>query len=291
MSERLLHLPVLTSWRERGRRAWTTSPETLLAGLGGAVLLLSYALVFCVTRDANPAGAAARALVNVLPAGLLAVAAYRLVQGRIAPRSVLVQAACHPALALGYALAWYLGIQVIYGLRSGWVADGLAPRSFSGIALTWQMFQGVTLYAVIATYAYAVRFWRIAERMRAERDEALADARRAPETAPRPSRLLVRRDREIVPVDPADIVRVSGAGDRTEIVTRTSRLTTTTTMTELEAALPPGFLRVHRSHLVALCAVLHAEPGGNGRLVLHLPGGDSVTASRAGSKAFREATV
>ena len=259
----------------------------MLAVTAGLVLLASYALVFLVTGAANPSGAVTRALINVVPASLLAVPAYRLVRARVAGRALAAQAAAHPVLALAYALAWYLGIQVLYGLQEGWLTEGLRARSFSGIAFTWQMFQGVTVYAVVATYAYAVAFWREAGRLRAERDEALAAAPHKP----RPSRLMLRQDREIVPVDASDIVRISGAGDKTEVVTRTARILTTSTMADIEAALPPGFLRVHRSHLVALGAVLHAEPAGNGRLTLHLPGGDSVTASRAGAKAFRDTAL
>lgn len=274
------------------RWARAGAPEQTLAALAGALLLISYSLVFWVTGAANPAGAAARALINVLPAGLLAVLAYRLVQAKVLASPIEVQVVAHPGLALAYALAWYLGIQVAYGLRAGWLTEGLAPRSFSGIAFTWQMFQGVTVYALVATYAYAVAFWREAERLRGERDQALQTGRvRDAKPAARPARLLLRKDREIVPVDPDDIVRVSGAGDKAEVVTRTTRVLTTTTLAELEESLPSDFLRVHRSHLVSLGAVLHAEPAGNGRLTLHLPNGDSVTASRAGTKAFRDAVV
>ena len=288
MSETLHPAPSAPCW---ARAVWMATPERVLAAGAGLVLLASYALVFFVTRDANPAGAILRALINVVPASLLAVPAYRAVEARVVSAPLGVQALAHPALALGYALAWYLGIQVLYGLQDGWMARGLVPRSFSGIALTWQMFQGVTVYAVIASYAYAAAYWRRAKRLEEELAAARAQLGALPARAPSPARLLLRQDREIVPIDPGDIVRISGAGDRTEVVTRTGRVTTTTTMAELEGALPDGFLRVHRSHLVALSAVLHAEPAGNGRLTLHLPGGDSVTASRAGAKAFREAAL
>ena len=271
------------------RVAWSTRPDAVLGALAMLLLFGSYALVFFVTGAANPVGAATRALINVVPAGLLAVPTARALRTQVVTKSLAVQAALHPPLALAYALAWYLGIQVLYGLQDGWLTQGLQPRTLSGIAFTWQMFQGVTLYAAIAGHAYASSFWRLAERLRHERDEARAAAA-SPRPRPR-ERLLLRQDREIVPVDPGDILRISGAGDRTEVVTRTGRFMTSSTLAELEEALPEGFLRAHRSHLVALAAILHAEPAGNGRLTLHLPGGDSVTASRAGSRAFRAAAL
>ena len=290
---------------ETARRLVRAHPEAA-AGAGAALLLVvAYFLVFLVTGAANPPGAVRRALINVVPAAILAVPAYLLLRRRIARLAPLAQAPAHLALALAYALAWYLGIQVLYGLENGWMTTGLTPRSFSGIAFTWQMFQGVTLYAVIAGAALAARFRDEARQAR----EALAEARGAlaraaeargavsppalaPAAPPAPPRqLLLRQDREIVPVAVADIVRVSGAGDKAEVVTRTARVLTTTNLTELEAALPDGFLRAHRSHVVALGAVLHAEPAGNGRLTLHLLNGDSVTTSRAGARAFREAAL
>ncbi|MEM1379641.1 MAG: LytTR family DNA-binding domain-containing protein [Pseudomonadota bacterium] len=271
---------------------WTSAPEKVVAGLSVIVLLFSYTTVFWITGAANPAAALGKALVNVVPAALLGWLCFRLILGFVVKKTARVQVLIHGVLSLGFSVAWYLGILVVYGLEAGWMTNGLEPRAFSSVAFSWQIFQGVTLYTVVAASSYAVLFWRQTQDLRAALTAAERKAASKDQTAkPRTDRLLLRRDREIVPVDAKDIVRISGAGDRSEVFTRTGRIETSSTLTDLEAALPEGFLRVHRSHLVSLAAVLHAEPAGNGRLTLHLPDGDSVTASRAGAKAFREAAL
>lgn len=272
-------------------RAWATAPQQVLAFLAGTVLLISYTTVFWITGAATPSGAVLRALINTVPAGALAVLSYQIVLQQVVRRPIVAQATAHILLSLSFSLAWYLGIVVIYGLQSNWLREGLLPRAFSGVAFTWQMFQGVTVYAVVATYTYAVRFWQETRSLKEQLVEARSDEASPDASRKLTQRLLLRRDREIVPVDAKDIIRISGAGDRAEVFTRTGMIPTSSTLTELEAALPEGFLRVHRSHLVSLAAVLHAEPAGNGRLTLHLPDGNSVTASRAGARAFRESVL
>ena len=267
-------------------RAARRHPVRLYAAGGAVLLFLAYTLVFHLTRDQALTSSVRRALVNTVPAAALAVLTFNTITRALPPRPALVQAAAHLALAPIFALAWYVGIMVIYGVQEGWLLNGFETRAFSPIALVWQLFQGVTLYAVVAGFSYAAHFAEEARRLRA----ALAE--RAPPRAAPPDQLLLRRDGEVTPVPLADLVRISGAGDYAEVLTRRGVHLSTATLASLEAQLPEDrFLRVHRSHIVALGAVTGAEPAGNGRLTIHLNGGDSVTASRAGARAFRERTI
>ena len=272
----------------RLRDATKRSPVSFYAAGGGVILLLAYTLVFYVTRDQTLTGAARRALVSVVPAAALSVLTFSTISRALLPRPPLVQAVLHLALAPTFALAWYVAIMVIYGMQQGWLISGFETRAFSPIALVWQLFQGVTVYAVVASFCYAARF---AEEVRRLRDELDALSAR-PTPPPVAEQLLLRREGEVVPVPLREVVRVSGAGDYAEVVTRTGSHLASATLSALEAQLPPDrFVRVHRSHILALGAVTGAEPAGNGRMTIHLVAGDSVTASRAGARAFRACTL
>jgi DNA-binding LytR/AlgR family response regulator len=64
------------------------------------------------------------------------------------------------------------------------------------------------------------------------------------------------------------------------------------TLTEFEQTLTSkNFIRVHRSHIVNVDRVAHAEPAGGGRLLLHMEDGELIPASRAGSRLLRERVI
>ena len=184
-------------------------------------------------------------------------------------------------------------MQVGYGIQRGdWLTGGLAGRPLLGLALSWQAFQGITLYAVVALFAYAAAFrLRIAglETELAALHAAMDLPAPAPKTPPR--QVLVRDGRALKPVAVDDILALSGAGDYVEVHTRAGSHLSTTSLSDFEAELPAGFARVHRSHIVRMDAVLEIESAGNGRLTLHLPTGLSVTTSRAGARRVRESAV
>ena len=272
------------------RRRAAQRPVRLYAAGGAVLLFLAYTLVFHLTRDQALTSSVRRALVNTVPAAALAALTFNTITRALPTRPPLVQAGAHLLLAPIFALAWYVGIMVIYGVQEGWLIDGFETRAFSPIALVWQLFQGVTLYAVVAGFSYAVHFAEEARRLRAEL--AARSSRAVPPAPSGADQLLLRRDGEVTPLPFGEVVRISGAGDYAEVVTRSGSHLASATLTALEAQLPEGrFVRVHRSHIVALGAVTGAEPAGNGRLTIHLAAGDSVTASRAGARAFRARTV
>jgi two-component system response regulator LytT len=79
----------------------------------------------------------------------------------------------------------------------------------------------------------------------------------------------------------ADIVALSGADDYVEVILANGRrLLHDNRLRDLELRLPPGFVRVHRSHIAntAHLRAIQTLPGRRG--VLHLAGGASIPVSR-----------
>jgi DNA-binding LytR/AlgR family response regulator len=48
---------------------------------------------------------------------------------------------------------------------------------------------------------------------------------------------------------------------------------------------------VHRSRIVNVERIERAEPAGGGRLLLHMEGGETIVASRAGSRLLRDRVI
>lgn len=280
---------------------WREHSGAVLATLGMALLWLGYVIVFSVAESVPRSEAITDATINTVPAAGLAIVVGAIMDRLALRRPWWMHLAVHLPVCIAFTYGWYLLILVGHGIKDGWL-EGFAVRPFVFIAFVWQMFQGVTLYAVIVLLIYTLHYRAETARLRTVLRDALA-AREA--TAP-PAALhggeaqarstadtiLVRRDDEIVSLALSDIVRITGAGDYAEIVTQKARYLSLTTLTAFAERLPDSqFLRIHRSHIVRLGAVSSAEPAGNGRLTLHLSDGESVTASRAGSRAFKAAAV
>lgn len=116
------------------------------------------------------------------------------------------------------------------------------------------------------------------EEGRAQRLEAaLARAREARA----PSRLSVISAGRVDLVETERIVRCQGAGDYVELyLTGGACLLHAGTLGELEAALPPTFLRVHRSHIVNSSLIEALDRDASGVGMLTLSDGTSVPVSR-----------
>lgn len=267
---------------DRGvERLAAAHPFGLPWSFGAVVALAAYIFVFGITLELSPARTVVTSVLNIVPAYLLGF----LVRGRltraISAMRASLRAPVHIVLALIFALLWYLSTISLLGWRDGSLADGASVKPFRGLAFIWQMFQGLAVYAAAAALA------ALAERRTAP--EAVAPAPIAPE--PRAQRLLIREGDEIRAVELDEIVLIAAADDYAEIVTPTARHLARKSLTEFEAELPGSFVRVHRSTLVNLDRLVRAEPAGAGRMTLHLSGGASVTASRAGARILRERTA
>lgn len=241
------------------------------------VVTLAYYIVFATTRPGGPDRWAVYTLRNVLPLVLLAGAARAVLLRHAVGKSAVRQALVHALLAGCFSLGWFWLLTIAGGLF-----DGASPTEFTvkrflwGAAAEWQLFQGLFAYAALAALV----------ELEARPTQLAPPAEAAPV---KPARLLVRSGDEVMPIDPADIVAITGADDYSELTTRTGRHLVRTTLAEFTDMLDPGrFLRVHRSAIVNLDRVVRAEPAGGGRLLLHMEAGGSIQASRAGARLVRE---
>lgn len=260
----------------------------LAAALSGwAVLTLAYVLVFASTLDRPLWTNALDALSNSVPALILGVLAWFLIDRFVFERSLRIQLIAHIVLAAGFALAWYFLVLVVLGARNGWL-EGFDVEPFAGPAFIWQLFQGVTLYAVVALGTYMLFFQSAAKALL---EDVLSSNGTAP-PEPNASQVLFKVEKEIVSLGFDEVVRVSGAGDYVEVITPTRSYLSTTSLAKFEDHLPEHeFARAHRSHIVRLEAIERAESAGNGRLTLLLKNGDTIETSRSGARRIKQHTL
>lgn len=277
------------SFVDQLRRAMATDAGAMLAGF--VLLFAGYAAAFLTTLDQPVSRSLAFATINTLGAGVASLI-FRPLIARLAilqprPWSALV----HPAAAAGFAVVWYFCTLAGYAMTANWISEGLRAAPFGPVALSWQLFQGVTVYAALALFMH----WRQAvSELALLRDSVRDEPGRTARTVNtgRTESLLIRCDREVVPVAAGDLIRIAGADGYSEVVTRNRRILSTTSLSRFEEILPADqFVRVHRSHIVHLSAVAHAEPAGNARLLLHLEDGAKIMTSRAGARRLRDLAV
>lgn len=243
-----------------------------------ALLLGGYTAVFAITLEAGPAESLGTAVANVLPLALLSAVFYRALRDVILERSVLFQASSHVLMAPLFAGSWYfLTLIALATLRAAESGAWTLGR-FSGVALVWQLFQGLVLYALVAASTYALRGGRAAARIQLVEQGAPLE------------RYLTRTGDELRPIAVEDIVCIRGAQDYAEVSTIDGKShLVRLSLAEFEQRLPSHrFVRVHRSTIVSLAHLSRAEPIGSGRFVLHMAGGNTVEASRSGVQALRE---
>ncbi len=261
-------------------------PPPTVAGLwlaGAGLLWVGYAFVFVGTGRAGPARAALDAVANVLPLMLLAVTVRAILKAEVMRRSTAAQATWHAGLAVAFAFTWYATLMALLALLSGLQGGSFALVGFSGPALTWQVFQGLILYAAIAAVCYAVRGGRDAAEV-----TLVAPSPQAPPLV----RYLIRQGEEITPVEVDDIVSITGAQDYAEVSTLGGRHLVRLSLAEFEARLDAAsFVRVHRSAIINLRRLSRAEPAGAGRLVAHMTTGEQIQVSRSGAQALRRLIV
>jgi hypothetical protein len=259
-------------------------PATSTLWIGGAVLLwLLYAFVFVGTGRARPGEALVDGFANVLPVAGLAVAVRALLKAEVMRRSTPAQVVWHAALAIGFSFTWYATLMVLLALLSGVRGGSFALIGFSGPALTWQIFQGLILYAAIAAVCYAVRGGR----------DVASVTLISPPAAPQPlARYLIRKGEDLTPVEASDIITITGAQDYAEVATLRDRHLVRLSLTEFEARLDLScFVRVHRSSIINLKHLDRIEPAGGGRLIAHMENGERVQVSRTGAQALKRFAV
>jgi two-component system LytT family response regulator len=102
-------------------------------------------------------------------------------------------------------------------------------------------------------------------------------------------RMVVKTDKGWVPIALDEIVRVSAAGKHVCIFTAGAKHVVRQGLGILASRLDPArFLKVHRSEIVNVQAVVRVEPWTHGDAILVLPDGSAVVLTRTYRKAFLE---
>lgn len=243
-------------------------------------LSAGYAIVFALTETlVTPSDIAFWSVSNALPHVGFAIP----VVDRLAPQ--LQHRRASVALAIGgftvfaYALAAYCGAIFLLAATQRVGTEGIFVRFFSGPALPWQMFQG----AAYGCLAIAAGLWLDARQqvVRLQKDQSFEPRK--------PQRWLVKTPEGIIPIDPADIIRIEAAGEYSRLVLPARSILSRIGIKECEERLVAyPFLRAHRSHIVHQDAIVRAESAGNGRLQLTLRNGEQVITSREGARLVRD---
>ena len=106
----------------------------------------------------DPIGwAAIDAAANVVPLTMLAAAVHALLKAHVMARPVPVQMVAQAGLAFAFATTWYALVLVMLAFFAGVRGRSFAVSGFSGPAFTWQVLQGLVVYATIAATCYATR--------------------------------------------------------------------------------------------------------------------------------------
>lgn len=242
-----------------------------------------YALVFALTETLIlPRDIALWALCNALPHTAFAVPLVDRLAPRLPDLRAVTALAASAIAVIIYALTAYCGTIFLLAATGGVRTEGILIRFFSGPALPWRIFQG-SVYGCLAIMS---GLWVDARKrlLALEGGQSLEPKM--------PQRWLVKTPEGIIPVDPADIVRIEAAGEYSRLVLLGQTIMSRIGMRECEERLASyPFLRAHRSHLVHNDAIVRAEPAGNGRLQLTLRNGDQVITSRDGARLVREKAI
>jgi hypothetical protein len=252
--------------------------------LGGTfIVFVAYALVLSIGRSSSLRDALPGAAANTVPTVLFGLIAYRLIRGWLIKQHFAVQVAGHILFCAIYALLSYWLLIVLLGSLSGFSAIKFEVEPFPARASAWQLLQNATTYGIFAALAY---------RRTADKDVTVVLAAGQDESRPGLSRYFIRSRDEIQPIDVDSIVSIVGADDYAEIATLGGRHLVRMTLAEFEKSLDSQrFIRVHRSRIVNFERILRAEPAGGGRLLLHMEDGETITASRTGSRLLRDRVI
>ncbi|WP_209348695.1 LytTR family DNA-binding domain-containing protein [Pontixanthobacter sp. CEM42] len=248
------------------------------------LVFAAYLVVFAVVnRESTFLKLALSSLSNLAPMVLLTVAVRPAIRRWLIDAPILRQCTGHVALAALFSFAWHWLILVLVGMRDGGSLTEFTVRAFfPEPALAWQFLQGVTIYALVASLTY----------MRAQPDlpsSADGEAEGWREAEPTLERYFIRLGEDIKPIDVSKVIMILGADDYAEVITAEGKHLVRTTLSKFEASLDPEqFLRIHRSRIVNVHKIEHAEPSGDGRLVLQMENGERIKTSRAGAKALRD---
>ncbi|CAA9493983.1 MAG: hypothetical protein AVDCRST_MAG44-377 [uncultured Sphingomonas sp.] len=257
------------------------SPTFYAAALG--IFLCAYAAILALTIESTPGQLLTSALANVVALLLVGLCARFVLLRYVLQGSALKQVPAHFLLALTFSLLWYWLITVLIGAARGEGFARFAVLPFPDAAARWQLFQGTSMYALVAVAAFAEQLADELGRVR----EAAASGASEGGAAP----LFIKHDDDWVPLDPDRIILVRGADDYSEIVTEASTHLVRQRLGSISERLGGGFVRVHRSYVVNASRIARAEPTGNGTLQLIMANGAAVRTSRTGARLLRQLLI
>lgn len=245
-----------------------------------AVVFAAYAVTLGVARSFTPLQAAVGSAANTIPTMLFGLSAYWVVRKYLIDRPLFVQVAGHAVVGASFSVLTYWLITVMLGAASAASVVEFSVRPFPHPATAWQLLQNFTTYGLIATLAFL-------HARPAAATVVLPQPRE--DRGPPLSRYFIKSGDDFVPMDVDKIVSIAGADDYCEVATLEGRHLARMTLAEFEQALDPArFIRIHRSRIVSVRHVQRAEPAGGGRLLVHMENGETIPASRSGSKRLRD---
>jgi len=256
--------------------------------LATGLAFLAYFMVFLLNGDRTIGSAAVSSLSNLVPLLVVSVAARSIVSRYLIGASLVRQVAGHAVLAALFSLLWYWLLMVLIGVRSGGsVTEFVVKAFFDRPAMTWQLLQGITLYALVACITYMRGQQPLPSFVVSAPSEGTSSGKELT-----PSRYFIREGEDIRPIDVSQIVSIAGADDYAEVATMSGRHLVRMTLNEFEKTLEgDNFIRIHRSRIVNVDRIIRAEPAGGGRMLLHMEDGEIVQASRTGTKLLRDRVI
>lgn len=269
-------------WPIKAETLGTPANGVVFAAICGAVVLAAYATVFMIARDFTLLQAFVGGLANAVPTSFFGLAAYWFVRAYIVGRPLLLQVAGHAVAGALFSLLTYWLITILLGVAGAASVTEFSVRPFPHPASAWQLLQNLTTYGIIATLAY----------LHARPASATIALPGAAAPATPLSRYFIKSGDDLVPMDVDKIVSIAGADDYSEVATLEGKRLARMTLTEFEQALDPArFIRIHRSRIISVQHVQRAEPAGGGRLLVHMENGESIPASRSGSKRLKDMLI
>jgi DNA-binding LytR/AlgR family response regulator len=258
--------------------------------LAVATVFAAYTITMQVALGLRIGPALAGGAANTMPIVIFGALARHMIKTWLIGRPAIVQIVGHAALCAGFALLSFWFLLVLLGVVNGISATEFIVRPFAGAGTAWQMLENVTTYGVIAALAYVpihtpdpINTVLPVPMVLPEPEE-----RRDPEK----SRYFIRSGDNIRPIDFDRIVSVAGADDYAEVTSLDGKHLVKMTLTEFDNALDAAkFVRVHRSWIVNVDHIVRAEPAGGGRMLLHMRNGETISASRTGSRLLRDRVI
>ncbi|RAP58650.1 hypothetical protein BTJ49_06075 [Oleiagrimonas sp. MCCC 1A03011] len=249
------------------------------------IVFVAYSVTLYVARASGVGEALLGGLANAVPVALFGSLARRVILRRLMHGSGLRQTLGHIGLCVAFSVLALWMLTILLGMMNDLSMVSFRVTPFPTRASAWQLLENATIYGLIAMLAY-LQAWRP---VAAPSSANPASGAEKPTSPPEETtRHFIRLGEDILPIDLDRIVCITGADDYAEVTTPDQTHLVKMTLAEFSRTLDPGkFLRVHRSAIVNLHRVARAESAGGGRMLVHMTTGQTIKASRAGSKLLR----